>query len=153
MTPRRVSTYRQSQACLLPCHRHHCCRLKNNFKRVPPLSTLRLAVRPLSLFSLLLSLRHFDTSWMCQHQLWSCSEHRWIRTLGTWRTKMNDGFKTEGIQRKKDYENLEEKMRMNFEVESAKMEAGFKNEENARQLVPNELAVMKAEIKNLKMGS
>ena len=42
---------------------------------------------------------------------------------------------------------------MNFEAECAKMEAGFKNEENARQLVPNELAVMKAEIKNLKMGS
>ena len=33
-----------------------------------------------------------------------------------------------------------------------KMEHGFKNEENARQLVQKELAVMKDEIKNLKMG-
>ena len=32
-------------------------------------------------------------------------------------------------------------------------EEGFKNEENARQLVQKELAVMKDEIKNLKVGS
>ena len=66
---------------------------------------------------------------------------------------MNDGFKNEGIQRKKDYENLKKKKRNNFETESAKMEEGFKNEENARQLVQHELALMKEEIKNLKMGS
>ena len=30
---------------------------------------------------------------------------------------------------------------------------GFKNEENARKLVQNELAVMKDELKDLKMGS
>ena len=34
-----------------------------------------------------------------------------------------------------------------------KMEQGFKNEENARQLVQNEMAVMKEEIQNLKIGS
>ena len=35
-----------------------------------------------------------------------------------------------------------------------KMEEGFKNEENARQLVPSEIAVIKEEIKkHLKMGS
>ena len=34
-----------------------------------------------------------------------------------------------------------------------KMEDGFKNEENARQRVQKELAVMKDEIENLRMGS
>ena len=67
--------------------------------------------------------------------------------------KMHDRFKNEGIQRKRDYENLEDKMRNNFETEGAKMEEGFKNEENARQLVQHEIAVMKEEIKHLKMGS
>ena len=33
------------------------------------------------------------------------------------------------------------------------METGLKNEETARQLVQNDIAVMKEEIKNLKMGS
>ena len=33
-----------------------------------------------------------------------------------------------------------------------KMEDGFKNEENARQLVQKELAVMKDELKNIKDG-
>ena len=42
-------------------------------------------------------------------------------------------------------------MRRNFEVESAKMKAVFKNEENARQLVQKEMAVMKEEIKNVKI--
>ena len=44
---------------------------------------------------------------------------------------------------KEGYKNLEEKM-------CVKIETGFKNEENARQ---NEIAVMKEEIKNIKMGS
>ena len=34
-----------------------------------------------------------------------------------------------------------------------KMEEGFKNEENARQLIQWELAVVKDELKNVKMGS
>ena len=54
--------------------------------------------------------------------------------------KMNDGFKIEGIQRKKDHENLEAKMRKNVEVESATMEAGFKSEENTRLLAQSEIA-------------
>ena len=33
------------------------------------------------------------------------------------------------------------------------MEARFKNEDNARQLVQNEIVVMKEEIYNIKMGS
>ena len=60
-------------------------------------------------------------------------------------TQMKEGFKTARAWRKEEYKNLEEKM-------SARMEEGFKNEENARKLVQNELAVMKEEIKNLKMG-
>ena len=48
--------------------------------------------------------------------------------------------------RKQDYENLDKKM-------MTKMTDGFKNEENGRQLVENELAIMKDELKNLKMGS
>ena len=52
--------------------------------------------------------------------------------------KMTDGFKTEGIQRKTDYDDLEAKMRKGFESESAKMEAGFKNEENERRKVRRE---------------
>ena len=59
---------------------------------------------------------------------------------------MKEGLPTEGLRRQEDYENLEERM-------SAQMEEGFKNEENARKLVRNELAVMKDEIKNLEMGS
>ena len=73
--------------------------------------------------------------------------------VGNLEDKMNDGFKNEGIRRKKGYENLEEKMRNNFGTESAKMEEGFKNEENARQLVQHEIDLRKEEIKNLKMGS
>ena len=53
-----------------------------------------------------------------------------------------EGLATESAQRKKDYKNLEEKM-------SARMEEGVKNEESARKLVQNELAVMKDELKNL----
>ena len=56
-----------------------------------------------------------------------------VELLGNLEDKMNDGFKNEGIQRKKGYENLAEKMRKNVETESAKMERGFKDEENARQ--------------------
>ena len=48
---------------------------------------------------------------------------------------MKDGFATEGVWRKEDYESLEEKM-------SARMKEGLKNEENARKLVRNELAVI-----------
>ena len=58
---------------------------------------------------------------------------------------MQDGFATEGLRRQEEYKNLEEKM-------SAKMAEGFKNEENARKLVQNELAVMKDDIKDLKMS-
>ena len=36
----------------------------------------------------------------------------------------------EGAQRRKNYENLEERMRNNFEAESAKLKAGFNNEEH-----------------------
>ena len=62
------------------------------------------------------------------------------------------------LKESRDYGNMEETM-------SAKMEEGFrqqaqnermkglKNEENARQFVQRDLAVMKEEIKNLKMGS
>ena len=84
-----------------------------------------------------------------------------VKTLGT---RMKEGFETEGALRKEDYKSLEEKM-------SARMEEGFKNEqhagqqiqseivhgfkkeENARKMVQNELAVMKDELKSLKMGS
>ena len=59
--------------------------------------------------------------------------------------QMKDGFATAGLWRQEDYKNLEEKM-------SAEMEEGFKNEENARNLVQHVLAVMKDEIKNLKHG-
>ena len=54
---------------------------------------------------------------------------------------MKEGFATERVRRKEDYQNLEEKT-------SARMEEGFKNEENARKLVQNELEVMNYEIKN-----
>ena len=56
---------------------------------------------------------------------------------------------------KEEHKNLEEKM-------IVKMEQGFKNEQNARQLVQSEIAQgiqerreceMKEEIKNLKMGT
>ena len=66
-----------------------------------------------------------------------------VKMLGT---QMREGLETEGARRKEDYKSLEEKM-------SARMGEGFKNEDNARKLVQNELAVMKDEIKNLKMGS
>ena len=59
---------------------------------------------------------------------------------------MREGLETEGARRKEDYKSLQEKM-------SARMGEGFKNEDNARKLLQNELAVMKDEIKNLKMGS
>ena len=47
-------------------------------------------------------------------------------------TKMTDGFKNEGGQRKKDHADLEEKMRRGIESEALKMEAGFKNEEGEK---------------------
>ena len=53
---------------------------------------------------------------------------------------MTDGFKTQGIQRKKDNDDLVAKMRKGFERESAKTEADFKNEENERKKVQEELA-------------
>ena len=43
-------------------------------------------------------------------------------------------------------------MRKSFEVETAKMEADLKNEEDARMLVQNEVAVMKAENENINNG-
>ena len=43
-------------------------------------------------------------------------------------------------------------MRKSLNVATAKMEAGFKNEEDARMLVQNEMAVMKEEIENINMG-
>ena len=49
--------------------------------------------------------------------------------------KTDDGFKNESIQRKKDCDDLEANMRRGFESEAAKMEAGFKNEENERRKV------------------
>ena len=67
--------------------------------------------------------------------------------------KMADGFRIEGIQRKKDSDDLEGKTTKGFEIESAKMEAGVKNEENARVIVQEEIAVMKKEIRNIKMVS
>ena len=51
---------------------------------------------------------------------------------------MEEGFKKEQHARQ--------------QVQSEKVQ-GFKNEENARQLVQKELAFMRDEIKNLKMGS
>ena len=77
--------------------------------------------------------------------------------------QMQDGVAAERIRRKEDHKNMEEMM-------SAKMEEGFKgepqarqqaenemlkglkNEESARLLVQRDLAVMKEETKNLKMG-
>ena len=46
--------------------------------------------------------------------------------------KKTDGFKTEGILRKQDFDDLEENVEK-IEIETAKMEAGFKNEENTIQ--------------------
>ena len=78
--------------------------------------------------------------------------------------QMKEGFETKGIRWREDYKNLQEK-------KIVKMEQGFKNEQNATQLLrkeiaqgfkqrrkcetssQNESAVMKEEIKNLKMGS
>ena len=83
-----------------------------------------------------------------------------VQLLGT---QMREGFETEGIRRKEDYKNLEEKMA--FKVEEgykkeqharqqvqSEIAQGFKNEENARQLAQTELAIIKDEIKNLKGG-
>ena len=52
---------------------------------------------------------------------------------------MKECFATEGVRRKEDYKNLEEKM-------SARLEEVLKNEENARRLVQNELTVMKGAV-------
>ena len=57
-------------------------------------------------------------------------------SVKTLETHMKEGFWKEGLQRKQEYESLEKKIMI-------KMEDGFKNEENARQLVQRELAVMK----------
>ena len=46
---------------------------------------------------------------------------------------MREGFETEGIRRKEDYKNLEDKMVL-------KMEEGSKKERHARQQVPHETA-------------
>ena len=77
---------------------------------------------------------------------------------------MQEEFAAEKDSRREDYTKMERKM-------SAKMEEGFrseqqarqqaqneimkglKNEENARQMVQKDLAVMKEEIKNLKNGT
>ena len=67
-------------------------------------------------------------------------------------TKMTDGFRNEGILRKKDYDDLKAKMRRGFEKEATKKEGGFKNEENERRKVYEELTKMKGE-KTMKMGS
>ena len=65
--------------------------------------------------------------------------------IGHLEDQAKEAFEYEGLHRKQDYENLEKKM-------MTKVEEVFKNEENG-QLVQNELAVMKGELKNLKMGS
>ena len=75
-----------------------------------------------------------------------------------------DSLRDEIKGNQKDFENLEEEMSSKMEegfkneqharqqVQSEKVQ-GFRNEENARQLVQKELAFMKNEIKDLKMGS
>ena len=60
-------------------------------------------------------------------------------------TKMTDGFRNEGILRKKDYDDLKK--------EATKMEGGFKNEENERRKIFEELTKMKEEILKMKMAA
>ena len=77
-----------------------------------------------------------------------------VKMLGT---QMREGFATEGARRKEDDKSLEEKSAARMEEQHARQRRqseivqGFKNEENARKLVQNELAVTK--FKSLKMGS
>ena len=52
-----------------------------------------------------------------------------VKMLGT---QMREGFDTEGARREEDHKNLEEKM-------SARMEEGFKNEQQARQQIHSEI--------------
>ena len=77
---------------------------------------------------------------------------------------MKEGFKTEGIRRREDYKTLGAKMVVKMEqgfkneqnarqLVQSETAHGFKNEENARQPVQNEIAAMKEEIKNLNVGS
>ena len=67
-----------------------------------------------------------------------------VSNLGT--RERERGFRNKGRHRKREYEDHEKKVMM-------KMEDSFKNEEKARQRVRKELAVMKDEIKNFRMGS
>ena len=56
------------------------------------------------------------------------------------------GFANEGRRRPEDNKKLKEEI-------TERMGEGFRNEERTRKLVQNDSAVMKEEIKNLKMGS
>ena len=61
--------------------------------------------------------------------------------------QIKEAFMAKGVQ-KRGLRKSQGKLWMSFKVESAKMKAGFKNEENARQPVQKEkIAVMKEEIK------
>ena len=84
-----------------------------------------------------------------------------VQNLGK---QMQDGFATESCRRKEDYNKMEEAMTAKMEdgfrnEEQARQQtqkeitAGLKNEANARQMVQNHLQAIKDKIKQLESGS